>query len=141
MSNLGISVTPSITLSNTHLNEYDVTVLIGGSEATLKPNLELTQQLINAAEVGRLLGGIWNGAYHLATAGLTDGYECLIAGDGRFSIEPPISNGRRYLSWQFDEDRMACSDAVSATFMLNAMFDHFYQTPATAKHVKTAKNS
>ncbi|MFJ4112500.1 DJ-1/PfpI family protein [Pseudomonas sp. NPDC089758] len=140
MSNLGISVTPDITLNNARLSEYDVTILIGGSETKLKTNIELTQQLIRAAKAGRLLGGIWNGAYHLAAAGLTDSYECLITGDGKFSIEPPTPNRRRYLSWQFDEYRMTCSDAASAIFMLNAMFDHFFATSSQAQARQESEN-
>ncbi|MFJ4052665.1 DJ-1/PfpI family protein [Pseudomonas sp. NPDC089743] len=139
MSNLGISITPDTTLGSIHLSEYEVSILIGGSDTKLNTNLALTQQLISAAEAGRLLGGIWNGAYHLAAAGLTDGYECLIEGDGRFSIEPTTPKRRRYLSWQFDEYRMACSDGVSATFMLNEMFEHFYQAQASRPHLEISK--
>ncbi len=136
MISLGISVTPNIRLGDTQLSEYDVTILIGGAEATLKPQLALTQQLKSAAKAGRLLGGIWNGAYHLAAAGLTDGYECLITGEGRFSIETPIPQRTRYTSWQFDDRRMTCSDAYSATRMMEAMFDHFFEATATTKVAK-----
>ena len=137
MSSLGISVTPNIGLGESQLSKFDVTVLVGGSGTTLKTHLELMQQLMSAAKAGRLLGGIWNGAYHLAAAGLTEGYECLITGDGRFSIEPLIPKRRRYVSWQFDERRMTCSDAYSATCMMAAMFDHFFEV----SHDKSRKKS
>ncbi len=135
-SSLGISITPNIGLDATPLSEYDVTILVGGSGVTLKMHFELTRQLMNAAEAGRLLGGIWNGAYHLTAAGLTDGYECLIAGDGRFSIEPPISKRRKNASWHFDGRRMTCTDAHSTTCMMGAMFDHFFEVLATGKAIK-----
>ena len=141
MSSLGISVTPNIRLGETQLSEYDVIVLIGGSETTLKTHLALTQQLKSAAKAGRLLGGIWNGAYHLAAAGLTDGYECLITGDGRFSIESPTPKHRRYATWQFDERRMTCRDAYSATRMMEAMFDHFFGATATTNVAKRKTKS
>lgn len=136
MSSLGISVTPNVGLCETQLSEYDATILIGGSGATLKANFELTQQLVSAAKAARLLGGIWNGAYHLAAAGLTDGYECLITGDGRFYIEPPTPKRRRYASWQFDACIMTCSDTHHTASMMDAMFDHFFEAPSTTKDVK-----
>lgn len=139
-SSLGISVTPNFGVGETQLSEYDVTILVGGSGATLKTHFELTQQLMSAAKAGRLLGGIWNGAYHLAAAGLTDGYECLITGDGRFSIEPPIPKRRRYASWHFDERRMTCSDAYNATSMMEAMLDHFFEDLGPKKVVKKKLN-
>lgn len=135
-SSLGISITPNIRLGDAQLCGYDVTILVGGSGAILKTHFELTQQLMSAAKAGRLLGGIWNGAYHLAAAGLTDGYECLITGDGKFSIEPPIPKRRRYASWHFDERRMTCSDAYNATSMMAAMLDHFFEDLGPKKVVK-----
>lgn len=135
-SSLGISVTPNLGLGETQLSEYNVTILVGGSGATLKTHFELTQQLMKAAKAGRLLGGIWNGTYHLAAAGLTEGYECLITGDGRFSIEPPTPKRRRYTSWHFDERRMACSDAYTATSMMVAMLDHFFEDLRPTKVVE-----
>ncbi|MFK0314511.1 DJ-1/PfpI family protein [Pseudomonas sp. NPDC090233] len=139
MSSSGISVTPNSKLGDAQLSEYDVIVLIGGSEATLKTHQALTQQLQSAAKAGRLLGGIWNGAYHLAAAGLTDSYECLITGDGRFSIEPPMPKHRRYATWQFDERRMSCRDAYSATRMMEAMFDHFFGASTATANVAKGK--
>jgi len=135
-SSVGISVTPNTALGDAQLSNYDTTILVGGSGATLKSHLELTLQLMSAAKAGRLLGGIWNGAYHLAAAGLTDGYECLITGDGKFSIESPITKLRQNATWQFDERRMSCSDAHGATCMMDAMFDHFFEVPAKAEVAK-----
>jgi|GEM_PF-4172556 len=125
-SHLGIPVTPNNRLGEIPLSDYDVVVLIGGSGAMLKTHFSLTQQLKLAAKADRLLGGIWNGAYHLAAAGLIEGYECLITGDGRFTLEPPIMNRRRSADWQFDEHRMTCRDAYNTGPMMEAMFEHFF---------------
>ncbi|WBM44726.1 DJ-1/PfpI family protein [Pseudomonas putida] len=124
-SSTNISITPDLILSETQLKGYEVIILMGGSEARLNLDSSLMEQLREAAKANRLLGGIWNGAYHLAAAGLTEGYECIINGDGRFTIEPPIDERNSTSYWQFDGRRMTSRDASSAVFMMDALWEHF----------------
>ncbi|PVZ42536.1 DJ-1/PfpI family protein [Pseudomonas sp. CC120222-01a] len=126
-SSLGIKIVPNLALTDVQLSEFHVTILIGGSAAKLTTHSELSLQLIDADKSGRLMGGVWNGAYHLAAAGLTAGYECLITGDGRFAIEPTLEKRKRHCAWHFDERRMTSGDSHSTTCMMNAMIVHYFQ--------------
>ncbi|KPM67087.1 hypothetical protein HB4184_01310 [Pseudomonas putida] len=125
LSSTSISLTPNLILCDTQLKEYEVIIVVGGSEARLNLDSRLTEQLYEAAKANRLLGGIWNGAYHLAAAGLTEGYECIISGDGMFTIEPSLNERKSTSYWQFDGRRMTSRDASSAVFMMDALWEHF----------------
>lgn len=123
-SSTSIKITPDLILCDTQLKGYEVIILMGGSEARLNLDPRLMEQLCEAAKANRLLGGVWNGAYHLAAAGLTDGYECIVSGDGRFTIEPPVHERKSNSCWQFDGRRMTSRDASSTVFMMDALWAH-----------------
>lgn len=125
LSSTSISITPDLILCNTQLKGYKVIILVGGSEARSDLDPRLMEQLCEAAKANRLLGGVWNGAYHLAAAGLTDGYECIISANGRFTIEPPLHERKSTSHWQFDGRRMTSRDAYSVVFMMDALWEHF----------------
>lgn len=128
-SSLGITITPNFELTHTTLTDFDAVIVLGGADTQLVAHSALTTQLLQADAAGKILGGVWNGTYHLAAAGLTKGYECIIAADGRFTIEPS-SEGRTRLHWQFDGRRMSTSHCYGVPSMMTALFRHFVNDAA-----------
>src|SRR3990167_5323081 len=69
-----------------------------------------------------MLGGLWNGAYFLAEAGLLDGYDCAFHPDGRSMMTelfPRVRLSRH--SFVLDRERIACAGASSSLDMMLAV--------------------
>ena len=73
VSDLGLVIRPDARIAPAMVHELDLLVICGGYRTELKTNDELTHLLRAAAQAGVTLGGLWNGAWFLASAGLLDG--------------------------------------------------------------------
>lgn len=83
MSDLGIALPVDTALADLDVQGLDCLLVCGGLRVRLEAAPALRNKLRQADHAGCLLGGLWNGAYFLAEAGLLDGHECAFHPDGR----------------------------------------------------------
>lgn len=119
MSDLGIEVAVDDSLEDLQEETLDYLILCGGYRLEMHATPELRVKLRAADYAGCMLGGLWNGAYFIAEAGLLDGYECAFHPDGRAMMleEFPavtISSQNHVL----DRDRVSCAGANSSLDMI-----------------------
>ncbi|WP_437880634.1 GlxA family transcriptional regulator [Pseudomonas sp. LRF_L74] len=115
-SDLGIRVPARYDLHATH---QDVLLVCGGPRVRPYASPHLRECLRAADRAATLLGGLWNGAYFLAEAGLLDGHACAVNPDGMAMIAelyPKVSVTP--FAHAFDGKRMSCAGATSSTSMM-----------------------
>lgn len=122
-SDVGISLHADLTLAKADLSAYDTIIVCGGPMVILQSNLLIMTKLQDAEKAKRVLGGIWNGAFFLAEAGLTTGYDCLFSGDGRFLLIPPRDPLAKSATYLADGNRLCCSNPTGAASMMTALID------------------
>ena len=85
VSDVGIEVKNDISLAALDIYHMplDVLIVCGGLRVRPKTTALLRNKLKSADSHGVVLGGLWNGAYFLAEAGLLNGYQCAYHPDGR----------------------------------------------------------
>ncbi|MET1077468.1 MAG: GlxA family transcriptional regulator [Pseudomonas sp.] len=119
VSDLGISIARGCRLADLHERDLHLMVVCGGFRVPLAPDPLLRSKLRLAAATGVLLGGLWNGAYFLAEAGLLDGYDCAFHPDGRAMMAelfPKVRLSRH--SFVLDRERIGCAGANSSLGMM-----------------------
>ena len=121
VSDLGIGIEADVALSAFDLNTYQVDTLIvcGGLRVRPQSIPLLRTRLKQADSQGVVLGGLWNGAYFLAEAGLLSGYRCAYHPDGRAMmaeefLDVLVSNR----SFIVDRNRLSCAGASSSLSMM-----------------------
>ncbi|WP_276308748.1 GlxA family transcriptional regulator [Billgrantia endophytica] len=122
LSDLGIEIPVDCQLSRLDERQLDILILCGGYRVQLCANASMRTKLKAANAAGVVLGGLWNGAYFLAEAGLLDGYECAYHPDGRTMMSEDfpkvrISNHSHVL----DRDRISCAGGSSSLDMMLAV--------------------
>ena len=115
VSDLGLVIRPDTRISPAMVSELDLLVICGGYRTELKTNDELTHLLRAAAQTGVTLGGLWNGAWFLASAGLLDGYRCAIHPEHRPALAE-VAKTAQVTSEPFviDRDRLTASSPTGA---------------------------
>lgn len=83
VSDLGIAVSTDCPLALLDERRQDILIVCGGFRVRLESDPLLRAKLRHADAAGAVLGGLWNGAYFLAEAGLLEGHECAFHPDGR----------------------------------------------------------
>ena len=119
VSDLGITISAGCRLADLHEREQYLIVVCGGFRVRLQADPLLRTKLRQADVAGAMLGGLWNGAYFLAEAGLLDGYECAFHPDGRAMMEelfPKVRLSRH--SFVLDRQRIGCAGANSSLGMM-----------------------
>lgn len=86
LSDLGILIKPDAVLDTSGLADLDLLIVCGGLRTSLKPEPTLNRWLQDASRQGIALGGLWNGALHLARSGLLHGYRCAIHPENRAAL-------------------------------------------------------
>lgn len=86
LSDLGIVLKPDAVLASEALQGLDLLIVCGGLRSPLKSEPALNRLLVEADRLGVALGGLWNGAFHLARAGLLHGYRCAIHPENRAAL-------------------------------------------------------
>ncbi len=126
-SDLGIEISVDSALQTQSLNELDMLFVCGGLRCNLQPERGLQDRLREAAQHGLPLGGLWNGSYLLAQAGLMDGYECTVHPESRDGLQETCP--RVTLSanpYVIDRERVSCAGASSALNMMLAVIRQHY---------------
>lgn len=119
VSDLGIAISTDCRLDELEGREQGILIVCGGYRVALHPDRLLRSKLRGAAAAGVMLGGLWNGAYFLAEAGLLDGYDCAFHPDGRSMVRElfPEVKLSRY-SHVLDRNRLSCAGANSSLSMM-----------------------
>ncbi|MFZ6048476.1 GlxA family transcriptional regulator [Pseudomonas sp. CR3202] len=125
VSDLGIAISTDCTLAELDEKQQDILVVCGGFRVRLQSEPLLRAKLRHADAAGAVLGGLWNGAYFLAEAGLLDGHECAFHPDGRAMMSEvfPKVNVTTH-SHVLDRKRMSCAGANSSLGMMLEVVGH-----------------
>lgn len=121
ISDLGIEVATDLSLDmfDAVVLQVDVLIVCGGLRVQTKPNQMLRSKLKSANNKGVMLGGLWNGAYFLAEAGLLSGYQCAYHPDGRAMMSEQFWDvAVTSRSFIVDRDRLSCAGASSSLSMM-----------------------
>ena len=119
LSDLHIETPVSCQLEELDERQLDMLIICGGLRVQLQQAQGIRNKLKAASKVGVTLGGLWNGAWFLADAGLLHGYECAYHPDGRTALremfpEVTISKHHHVL----DRERLTCAGANSSLDMM-----------------------
>lgn len=119
LSDLGIDVPVDCQLSQLGERQLDILIVCGGYRVQPRSTQTMRTMLKNAHTAGVMLGGLWNGAYFLAEAGLMNGYACAYHPDGRammYEDFPKVAISNH--SYVLDRDRISCAGASSSLGMM-----------------------
>ena len=121
-SDLGINISVDTSLASQVIGELDMLIVCGGFRTRLQPTANLLNRLRQVAAQQITLGGLWNGSYILARAGLLDGYQCTIHPENRAGLEEICPRVRLLpLPFVVDRNRISCAGANSALGMMLEM--------------------
>jgi len=119
VSDLGIAISAGCRLADLQERQQQLIVVCGGFRVQLQADPLLRTKLRQADAAGAMLGGLWNGAYFIAEAGLLDGYECAFHPDGRVMMTelfPKVKvTGHSHV---VDRRRISCAGANSSLSMM-----------------------
>jgi len=119
MSDVGIALSPQRTLAQLDEKQQSIIIVCGGFRVRLEEDVQLKAKLRSAAGGGAVLGGLWNGAYFLAEAGLLDDHHCAFHPDGRAMMAELFPKVRiASQSHVLDRQRISCAGANSALDMM-----------------------
>lgn len=125
VSDVGITISTDCSLAELDERKQDIMVVCGGYRARLVGEPSLRRKLQSADAAGVVLGGLWNGSYFLAEAGLLDGYECAFHPDGRATMAElfPKVNLTSH-AYVVDRKRISCAGANSSLRMMLEVVRH-----------------
>ncbi len=125
VSDLGISISTDCTLNALDEKRQDILVVCGGFRVRLEGEPLLRTKLRSADAAGAVLGGLWNGAFFLAEAGLLDGHDCAFHPDCRammMELFPKVNVTSH--SQVLDRRRISCAGANSSLGMMLEVVRH-----------------
>ncbi|MFK0310433.1 GlxA family transcriptional regulator [Pseudomonas sp. NPDC090233] len=118
-SDSGIVISVDQTLADLDARSLDFLFVCGGFRVPLKRNPRLRRKLHEADSHGCLLGGLWNGAYFIAEAGLLDEHDCAFHVEGRAMMSELFPGVRVSRAGHvLDRRRLSCAGASSALDMM-----------------------
>ncbi|HWV08970.1 MAG TPA: GlxA family transcriptional regulator [Pseudomonas sp.] len=119
VSDLGIAISTDVSLAELDEKQPDILIVCGGFRVRLDSEPLLRSKLRRADTAGAMLGGLWNGAYFLAEAGLLDGHDCAFHPDGRAMVAELFPRVRvTNLSFAHSPRRISCAGANSSLGMM-----------------------
>ncbi|WP_236183248.1 GlxA family transcriptional regulator [Pseudomonas juntendi] len=124
MSDLGIALPVNTQLSDLQVQGLGCLLVCGGLRVRLQAAPQLRAKLRQADQQGCQLGGLWNGAYFLAEAGLLNDHDFAFHPDVRAMMNelyPKVRISRQ--AHVLDRRRMSCAGACSALDMMLAMLE------------------
>lgn len=119
VSDLGIAISVGCRLADLQERHQHLILVCGGLRVQLQADPLLRSKLRQADAAGIMLGGLWNGAYFLAEAGLLDGYDCAFHPDGgavMAELFPKVRLSKH--SFVLDRQRIGCAGASSSLGMM-----------------------
>ncbi|MDO7896140.1 GlxA family transcriptional regulator [Pseudomonas citrulli] len=117
-SDLGIVISTDIELAKMPENQ-DVMIVAGGFRVKLQGHPLLRRKLRANATAGAIMGGLWNGVFFVADAGLLDGFECAVHPESRAMMAemfPSVKVSSR--AYVLDRGRVSCAGANSSLRMM-----------------------
>lgn len=119
MSDLAIPIRPDTPLTDVRLSDLDIMIICGGLRAARTIPQWLMALLRKLAKLPIMLGGLWNGAWYLGTAGLLDGYRCAIHPEQRIALSERAPNTNvSNEALAFDRNRLTASTPAAAFQMM-----------------------
>ncbi|SNT06868.1 GlxA family transcriptional regulator [Pseudomonas segetis] len=119
VSDLGISISVDCSLGDLDERQQSLILVCGGFRVALQAQQGIRTKLRSADSAGVTLGGLWNGSYFIAEAGLLDGYDCAFHPDGRAMMAelfPKVQLSKHSLV--LDRNRIGCAGANSSLDMM-----------------------
>lgn len=120
-SDLNIDVSVNGAYKNIAPKQIDVLLVCGGLRTNLEVSPKLKAVLQQTARLNHHIGGIWNGSYILAQAGIMQGYECTIHPENHAlmtEVFPDVNISKK--PYVIDRERLSSAGATSTlTMMLN----------------------
>ncbi|WP_110685676.1 GlxA family transcriptional regulator [Salinicola aestuarinus] len=124
-SDLGIAISTDCSLADLDASGHDILVVCGGFRVPLATTPVLRHKLRSADAKGAILGGLWNGAFFLAEAGLLDGHDCAIHPDSRATLAELFPGvGLSHRSYVVEPRRVTCAGANSSLSMMLDLIRH-----------------
>lgn len=108
-SDLSINISVDSSLASQVIGVLVMLIVCGGFRTNLQPTANLLNRLRQVAAQQITLGGLWNGSYILARAGLLDGYQCTIHPENRAGLEETCPRVRPPLPYVVDRNRISCA--------------------------------
>ncbi len=125
LSDLGINISVDGELQTLDANDLDMLIVCGGYRSNLTPQRPVLERLRALARHAVTIGGLWNGSYLLAQAGLLDGYACTVHPDSRAGLEESFPRVKLLPQpFVIDRDRISAAGANSALTMMLAVIRH-----------------
>ena len=125
LSDLGINISVDGELKSLDANDLDMLIVCGGYRSDLTPHRPVLERLRALAWHTLTMGGLWNGSYLLAQAGLLDGYACTVHPDSRAGLEESFPRVKLLpMPFVIDRDRISSAGANSALSMMLAVIRH-----------------
>ena len=125
LSDLGINISVDGELKALDASDLDMLIVCGGYRSNLTPQRPVLERLRALAWHTLTIGGLWNGSYLLAQAGLLDGYACTVHPDSRAGLEESCPRVKLLPQpFVIDRDRISSAGANSAMAMMLAMIRH-----------------
>ena len=125
LSDLGINISVDGELKSLDANDLDMLIVCGGYRSDLTAHRPVLERLRALAWHTLTMGGLWNGSYLLAQAGLLDGYACTVHPDSRAGFEENFPRVKLLpMPFVIDRDRISSAGANSALSMMLAVIRH-----------------
>ncbi|WP_027858213.1 GlxA family transcriptional regulator [Marinobacterium jannaschii] len=126
-SDLGIDISVGGGIRRDALASEDIIILCGGYRSKLQMPPLLKSALTEAGRNQPVLGGLWNGSFFLAEAGLLNGYNSTIHPENRalFGDRFPDINLLKQ-PVVIDRDRISCAGASSSLDMMLELIKGYF---------------
>lgn len=119
VSDLGIPIGVTQVIDAANTAQLDALIVCGGLRTPCSMTRQLCEILKKTAAQSVVLGGLWNGAWFLAEAGLLDGYRCAIHPEQRLALtEIAPTTQVTNVTHMMDRDRLTAASPNGAFYML-----------------------
>ena len=118
-SDLNIDISVSGKFATISPESLDVLIVCGGLRSDLEIDKTLQSIIQKASRSNCILGGIWNGSYILAQAGVMNDYQCTIHPENHAlmtEVFPKVQVNKR--PYVIDRDRISSAGATSTLSMM-----------------------
>jgi len=118
-SDLNIDVSVNGAYREVSPKQIDVLLVCGGLRTNLEVHPKLKVIIQQSARLNRHIGGIWNGSYIMAQAGIMQGYECTIHPENHAlmsEVFPEVNVSKK--PYVIDRERLSSAGASSTLSMM-----------------------
>lgn len=127
ISDLGIEVAVNHRVDAVKVKEIDILVICGGLRTPLRDSTSIHKLITRAQEEEIWIGGLWNGTYFLAAAGMFDMAECATHPDSRDLIRERYPNTRiGNASYTIENKSFTCVGPNSAIRVMQDLIEKLF---------------